>query len=405
MPINGIINRTRTAKVIGKNAPMDLDEFRLYRRALSAAEVAAHAKGEEAPPGRNDELVTEADWYAKTLTVRLTSKGVNCSGQTAEMTLLRGDSTGAATPQIAAFREAAEGSGRFVAQAEFPLAGLEGQSLDAVARLADANGKVTRSVYRHVSLKKPGWVHAQDGYSDEVLAPWTPVEAESGPEGTVDVRVWGRRYALGGAPLPRQIETTGTELLAAPMSLSARADGEDVTWRGGAARIRESRPTLASLTQRLESDAVTLQVSTAVEYDGYAVFDCEVRARRDLSLDTLTVDMPLWTRYATLCYGDRVLPRNDEIPIREWYSGAVRGDLDFRFSPCIWLGDEERGLCWQAESDEDWHNADRQRAIEILPRGETTTFRAHLVDAPKRLATGRLCTTSSRSSPRPSSRW
>jgi len=54
MPIPGVQKRFRIAKRIGgwdgRCAPIDLDEFRLYRRALTAAEVRAHARGEQLPP-------------------------------------------------------------------------------------------------------------------------------------------------------------------------------------------------------------------------------------------------------------------------------------------------------------------------------------------------------------------
>jgi len=98
------------------------------------------------------------------------------------------------------------------------------------------------------------------------------------------------------------------------------------------------------------------------------VFDCQVTAIQDLSLGELTLDIPLLTKHAALCYGEGVYPTDNTIPINKFHSGAVAGDLSFRFSPNIWLGDEERGLCWQVESDQDWHYGDPQKAIEILPR-------------------------------------
>ncbi len=388
MPIPGITGLENRAKIIGRNCPMDLDEFRLYRRALTAAEIAAHAKGEEVPPGRAEELAVEAHWYEETVALRLSCKGTDYSGHTAEMTLLRGGYTAVAAPKRAALAEAFEGSGRYVATVTLPLAGLENKSLDGVARILAPDGELVKKVYRHVSLKKPEWVHTKEGHSDEVLPPWTPLEAEEKPDGTVEVRVWGRRHVFGTTPFPRHIETRGTEILASPITLTGRISGKAIAWKDGRIRLKEASKTAASLEQVCVSDRATLRINTNIEYDGYMVFDCEIEARRDLSVKNLVLEIPLRTRYATLCYGDRVLPRDPKIPISAWYSGAIRGDLAFRFSSIIWLGDEERGLCWQAESDEDWRHADKQKAIEILPRGDTTTFRANLVAVPTRLAKG-----------------
>jgi hypothetical protein len=79
------------------------------------------------------------------------------------------------------------------------------------------------------------------------------------------------------------------------------------------------------------------------------------------------------------------LPVSD---ISQWYSGEVKGDLAFKFGPSIWLGNAELGLCWQTESDQNWHNADKNKVIEILPRGQTTLFKLHFVDVSTQLKAG-----------------
>ena len=114
-------------------------------------------------------------------------------------------------------KEAFEGSSRFVGTVRFPLSRLEGKSLDGVARILTPDGKLVNRVYRHASLKKPDWVHTREGYSDEVMAPWTPVEAQTKPDGAVEVRVWGRRHTFGATLFPRQIETRGKEILTSPI--------------------------------------------------------------------------------------------------------------------------------------------------------------------------------------------
>ncbi len=396
MPFPGIQKRHRLPNRIGawpgRHAPIDVDEFRMYRRALTAAEVAAHAKGQDVPPGREDELAVEPHWYEDSVKLRLSCKGADYKDHTAEMTLLQGDSAQAAAPQKVPLTEAFEGSGRYVATVTFPLTGLEGKSLDGVARIFGPDGALVKTVYRHASLKKPDWVHTAEGYSDKVLPPWTPVETARKPDGRLEVRVWGRRHVFGVTPFPQQIETRGARILASPISLKGRANGKAIAWKDSRIRLSETSKIAASLEHICESDSATLRVHTNIEYDGYMIFDCEIKARRDLNVEELTLEIPLRTQHATLCFGSNVYPekKNPRIPMSVLHMGAVEKDLAFRFSPNIWLGDEERGLCWQAESNEDWHYADEQKAIEILPRGETTIFRANLVDVPTRLGEGEV---------------
>ena len=86
-----IIPSRRSAKQIGVTSPIDLDEFRLYRRALTAAEIAAHARGEAVPSGREDELAVEPHWYEDAVALRMSCKGSDYADHTVEMTLLKGE--------------------------------------------------------------------------------------------------------------------------------------------------------------------------------------------------------------------------------------------------------------------------------------------------------------------------
>jgi len=394
LPFPGIQKRHRQPNRLGawrdRHAPIDVDELRFYRRALTAAEVAAHAAGREVPPGKDVGLAVEPHWYDETVTVRLNCKGFDFARHSAEMTLLAGDGRNAVTPKALPLAEAFDGCGRYVARTTSPLADVAGRALDSVARIRAPDGEVVKTVYRHACLRKPEWAHTREGYSDKVLSPWTPVETAARPDGSVEVRVWGRRHVFGKTPFPELIETGGAAILAAPIQLTGQADGEALSWKDGRVRLTETSKTVASVEQACGSGPVTVRVRATVGFDGYLIFDCELKARRDTALEALALEIPLCTRYATLCFGSNVYPenKNPRIPMSVLHIGAVRGDLAFRFSPNIWLGDEERGLCWQAESDQHWRYEDPQKAIEVLPRGETTTFRANWVAAATRLAVG-----------------
>jgi hypothetical protein len=389
MVVPGISQRSRQPIRMGLRCPMDLHEVRLYKRALTPEEVIAHAKGQEIPPARAVELAVEPDWYAGTVAVRLTGKGGGYSGDSAKMTLLKGDGVEAVASQRAVLKEVFQNSGRYSATVTFPLSGLENQSLDAVGYLLGPDGKVLNKACHRADIRKPEWVGTKEGYSDEVLPPWTPVEAKEAANKTVEVNVWGRKQVFGTTPFIQRIQSGGEELLTAPMSLTGKAGGQELSFKDGQVKLVKSSPTKAEIEQSFENERASFKINASIEYDGYMIFDCELKARRDLSVENLQVEIPLQARYAALCYGDRVYPPNDDKPIAENHGGSVKGDLAFRFSPCIWLGNEERGLTWQAESDEDWRNADVQKAIEVLPRGEKTAFLAHLADKAAPLAAGK----------------
>ena len=389
MPIPGI-TEISGSKHIGSRCAIDLDEFRVYRRALTAREIIAHADGREIPPARDAELAVEPHWYDEIVTARLSCKGSDYAGHTAQIALLGGDGKELAGPTTVQLEKAFTGCGRCVASATFPLPELAGRIVDGFARIHAPDGEVVETVCRHESLMKPAWVHNREGYSDDVLPPWTPVETREGEGGTVEVSVWGRRHVFGDTPLMQQIETGGQEILAAAISLTGKANGEAFSWSGGSTELTGTSRTIASLEQVAEGEPLSFRIDTTVECDVYMISECEIKARRDTTLEELVLEIPLHTRCATLCFGSNVYPEkmDPEIPMAVLHMGAVDGDLAFRFSPSVWLGDEERGLTWQAESNQDWYYADPQQAIEILPRGDTTRFRANWVTVPVDLAAG-----------------
>lgn len=388
MPFKALV-KAKGAKNIGSKCPIDLDEVRVYRRALSAGEVAAHAKGKEIASGDAAELAVEPNWYKNAMALRVTGKGEKFRNNEAALKLLRGNNTSAATRRVK-LKESAKGSGRYVGTALIPLDGLENHNFDAVAEIFNPEGKCVKTVYHHIFLKKPDWINTKEGYSDKVMPPWTPVKATVNDKGTVDVAVWGRQYIFPNGLFMDKIITKDKEILAAPITLQGKADGKPLALKAGAVKLTGASDTAASLQQTAADNAVSVSADTKLEYDGYMIIDCKVKALQDTTLDSLVLDIPLRSKYATLCFGANVYPeqKKPRKPLSVFHMGAIKGDLAFRFSPNVWIGNEELGLTWQAESNEYWRYSDPQKAMEVLPRGDITSLRANWVNVPVKLAKG-----------------
>ena len=402
MPFPGILKYQHTPKYLaglpnaGSGCPIDLDEFRVYARALDAAEVRAHAMGREIAPDDVAELFVEPHWYEDTVAVRVSCKGSAYRDHSAELTLLDGDYTAAAGPQEVVLKESSASSGRYVGTARFPLHELAGRSLDAVARISAPDRTLKERLNLHISLVKPDWVHTEEGHATDVPAPWTAVEAQANPDGTLGVGVWGRHHVLGPMLLPQAIESDSQPLLTAPIRLHGRVNGQPMAWTDGLLKLGTVGPKKASFASRSENPFAVVGVAADIEFDGYIVYDMAIEAKRDLNIENLQLEIPLQSRFATLCMAMYVYERDmsterDHVS-KAWrcHSGAVNGVLDFRFSPSVWLGNERRGLCWQTESDQYWHNADPQKAIQIVPSGETTMFRANFIDKTTDVSQGQM---------------
>lgn len=386
MPLDGLHRMEKRELRIAGNptskqfSPIDLSEFRFYRRALSAEEVAAHAQGKEADLKPRSELQTHADWYRKQLEVRYFLKG---EPSTLETTVTLTPEGGAPQERKVTLKEVSRnGSHRYEARADFDLAGLEG----AKVSLEAGEGALLQT--SALALVAPDWIKAKAGVSPSIPTPWIPVKvSQSGPD-DLQLDVLLRRYHLNGSIFPEQITAREAELLSAPVALSAQVKGRELEWKRGELKVTAKGEREVKLEQEWRAGPLVMKVKSETEFDGYMIFECELTASEGTDLEGLKLDLPLQSRHASLCYGDKVFPLDGVNYTSIYYSGAISGPLDFLFSPNIWVGDRERGLVWQAESNEDWRNSDPQKAIRITPKGETTLFAAHFVDQPTRLEPG-----------------
>jgi len=391
MPIRGLSTKAQgTLKRIGGKegagtgsfVPIDLTEFRIYSRALAADEIARNAAGEGAGPIEASELAVEPNWYKDELTVRLVRKNIPAMEKDAEFVLFE---DGAEVGKImGSFEKVSENdSARFAATAVFPLRELEGKTLKVMARTETGD-----SISQEIVVNAPDWIREQAGKTTEVLPPWTPVQVERNGE-KLSLKVWGRSYEFGPLLLPRQIEAAGKPLFTKPVTLEARANGKTLQWTAGPIVVKEQTDASVRLEQTLTAGPLTLNVGALLEFDGYLIYDLDLTASVDTQLDELGLVVSFIPDRARLGYAERALPR--ESPkniISEWFSGEVTQQLNFRFSPNVWLGDAERGLDWQAESNEFWSNADSQKAIVITPGKESTTLCANFIDTARTLKPG-----------------
>jgi len=212
----------------------------------------------------------------------------------------------------------------------------------------------------------------------EVPDPWTPVTVQQA-KSEIRVGVWGREYRFAQQPLPSQITTAGVELLAQPMRLVAFGEEGALSWTQSGCELWERTDEQATLLGWQVNDAMIANFVVRVEFDGLMRVDLTLAPLRQpkASLQRLWLEIPLRKERATLFHywtGRWGSAEN---------SGAVPIDgMRLPFKPIVWLGWEEGGLTWCAESDRNWQVAERGRAIEIVPSENAVVLRVHLLDTP-----------------------
>ena len=223
-------------------------------------------------------------------------------------------------------------------------------------------------------------VHSSETFHYTGRAPWEnlpPVDIIPAPfealqvqqaGGQTDVTVWGRRYRFERSLLPVSIRTQGHELLSSPGRLDI--GGEAVS--AGRFTVKSRTPMRVEFSATHDSEACLLNQEAWIEYDGVFFTRLQVQARRDLGAVTLSLPMPTQAAkfmHATASgfgYGgrqNRWLDTNHELP----------------FYPSVWVGNEERGLAWFAESANGWNTRDR-KPLKVVREGDTTRLQVTFAD-------------------------
>ncbi|HIE50978.1 MAG TPA: hypothetical protein EYP85_04400 [Armatimonadetes bacterium] len=287
------------------------------------------------------------------------------------------------------------------AQGSLQVAGIAPGDYQLQVRVYDAAGReLARENFPLTIPPRPVWLGSPAGLTDEVLSPWTPLKVKF-PDSSLRVFCLGREYRLGEAGLPEEILTRDKQILAAPVRWEAVVGGKPLIFRGSPRLVEQTPARVVCQTQARpeglqlrgrKAPRLELKVRTSVEYDGLMRFDVEFLPQGETTLDRLALLIPLRPEHAKYLHywpGRWGAATNSFALLRSW-SGPFRA--------LIYLCDEERGLCWFAETDEPFDLQQPERAIEVmLPAASSahvpqTLLRVNLFDHPVTLTAPRRWT-------------
>ena len=201
-----------------------------------------------------------------------------------------------------------------------------------------------------------------------VIPPFEPLQSEQAGE-RLQVQMWGRRYQFDGSPLPTSIQSQGQELLAGPVQLSIGGKPlPDIP-----IAVSSSSPVRLEYTARLDADGYNLNHDAWVEYDGVLFNHVRLQAAHELGAVTLTVPLDAqWARFAHATNSGFGAGGRQNL----W----LDHDHELPFFPSVWIGHEEGGLAWFAESAASWQTRD-SRPVKIVRDGDTTRLEITLADS------------------------
>jgi len=210
----------------------------------------------------------------------------------------------------------------------------------------------------------------------EVVAPWTALQIEG-----ERVSLLGREYEFGPGGLPQSMKSEERELLAGPVTLSAKVSGSEVEWDFSpveTVRRSEGAVEYAASAQAKSGENLSFKSSSTVEFDGLVMVDLRLDGKDISKISSLELSIPARSEVVRYIYRtglDRlwVFGRTG---LRTRPGLVVRSD----FMPFVWLGNDDVGLFWFCDSNRAWPHslAGVADAIEVLDEGSRVVLRLRI---------------------------
>lgn len=207
-----------------------------------------------------------------------------------------------------------------------------------------------------------------DGSPTKPPSPYTAVKASS-----KQFRCLGRRMELGALLLPKQIFASGQPLLAAPVRLVTEPDV--LAGLKGKGRVAEATSEKASWEWSGESATFRIAVRMTGECDGFCWYDVQLSPKQPVKLSLLRLEIPRLAPTARYLHAANFTWTYLSTGLPEY-----GGQWSDKFKPYVWLGDEERGLAWCAESDRGWSLQEPTRALQAHTQDGVVVFSATMLD-------------------------
>ena len=198
--------------------------------------------------------------------------------------------------------------------------------------------------------------------------PFTPIKAT--PK---EFRCLGRVMELGDLLLPAQITAAGQPLLAAPIRIFSEPNILSAVT--GKAKVIERNDESARWEWKGESADFSLTSTMRADCDGFCWYEIQIAPKHPLKLRSLGLEIPRRSKTARYLHTANYTWSNTSGGLAE-LGGTWHGP----FIPYLWLGDEERGLAWCAESTEGWRLRHPSAALKVETRGEVVSFKTTWLD-------------------------
>lgn len=274
-----------------------------------------------------------------------------------------------------------------ILKAAFPLEKKPG-TYSITFRLLDKKQKTVSQTtinWKRVSWE---WENKKLGITNKPIPPFNHLKIKGNT-----ISALTQSYTSGNLGLWKSVLINNKELLHSPITLNAIQNGKKINFN---ANISGYTPAGSvdkqTLTTSIAGD-ITLKTIAKYECDGMMYMTLELSAKKNVSLDKLSLQIPLKNKdtYSMHAVGD-LIRSNPTGKIPEgtgliWNSNSVpRRQIDGKpllrngFTPYIWLGGFETGICFFADNDRGYSLNQSDPMIKLYRNKDVLTVDVSLIN-------------------------
>ena len=199
---------------------------------------------------------------------------------------------------------------------------------------------------------------------DTVLPPWTPVEYAKGK-----VSVWGREYKLSGSGIMDSISATNAQLLKAPIALEIVTNGKKQKLNFAAPEVVKQGKGRIVLKRQSKGGSIKASIEYMIEFDGMVWNKLIIKPGKQ-KISGMKMIVPFTKENAKFIhYVGAPTGYESQDLVKNSYSRALgtENGVLFKsgFRTNVWIGDNNRGLLWFAESEQNWWPKERKDMVEV----------------------------------------
>ncbi|MBR2439587.1 MAG: hypothetical protein IKB25_05285 [Lentisphaeria bacterium] len=273
------------------------------------------------------------------------------------------------------------------------------------AGVKDSLGKTEILEEGSFEHKDFSWAHNQLGISDNVIPPYTPLKRSGN-----NIESVLRNYQIGNDGLPQQVVSAGKKLLAAPVSFNISINGKpQKAVAEKTVQFTATKPHEIRYHADWKAGKMKGRTTAFFDYDGMLKLTLDFSLPPSEKLTNFDLVIPVSLDNAKLMH---VLSDTGKASVTArvpkgknpvWESMFIDHNSGLEvdgkvnrfpgtFVPYIWLGNEDRGICWFANNDRDWLPDDKQSVTLVNRYADRAEIVIRFVTRPSKLKRSRSIT-------------